>query len=758
MLGFDGQLLTRRTGAPGLMRIELRLLGRFAAVVQGSEPAVLAIAAPRLRAVLAYLAMQPAHAETRERLATLLWGDSTDRQARQSLRQALVALRRELGPHADALEIERETIGLVPARIAVDARELLALAERADAGAAARALELHRGEFLDGLELDVEPFAAWLRTERTRIAAAAARLFEAGAVAADAAGRGAEAITLAERLAALDPAREHAQRLVLRLTARHRGREAALARADALKIFLREQLDAPPESETAALIASIRAMPPSPAARTAPEAPAAEPAPIAPGPALPPAQASPPRRTLTLGRGALAAAIIGGLALAGIAYDRAGTVAPNTQPDRAADPSWRSPLIPGAGPDRKALASQGLHALVVLPFDGEGALAAQGDRLAGDVINALSRVPGMRVISRSTSRLFRDKPVDVAAVGAELGVRFVVEGSVRREGETLRIDVALTDAKTRLQVWTQRFERGKAESFAVQDDIARAIARHLHLEIMGEADRSVPPAAEKKPGAPEVQALLARGWGAMLQIAAAGTSSGADRYFEEALKRDPENVSALIGLGGYHVTVVAMFLVADTEPHLVQAESLLGRAIAKSPSSSMAHYFQGIVHKTRARPNEALASFARTVELNPSFSLAHAQIGHVLSRIGRLPEALEHIRYAIRLSPKDPNLALWSLFGGQIELERGDDTAALDWLRRAAALDPKSPFIEATLAAALALTGDKAGAAEHAAKTRALAPWLTTEKMAARLVGLSDQGGQPRRLLKGLKLAFDEPS
>ena len=394
---------------------------------------------------------------------------------------------------------------------------------------------------------------------------------------------------------------------------------------------------------------------------------------------------------------------------------------------------------------------------MVLPFDGEGALLAQGDRLAGDLINALARVPGMRVISRSTSRLFRDRPIDVAAIGGQLGVRFVVEGSVRQEGETLRIDVALTDAKTRLQVWTQRFERGKAASFAVQDEIARGIARHLHLEIIGEADRSAPPGAPK-PGAAEIRALLARGWGAMLQIAAAGTSSGADRYFEAVLKRDPENVSALIGLGGYHATVVAMFLVSEPEPHLAKAEALLKRAVEKSPSSSMAHYFQGVVHKTRARPQAALASFARTVELNPSFALAHAQIGHVLSRIGRLPEALEHIRYAIRLSPRDPNLALWSLFGGQIELERGNDAAALDWLRRAHALDAKNPFIPASLAAALTLTGDKAGAAEYAAKTRALAPWLTHDKMVERLVGLSTEEGKPRRLLQGLKKAFDGPS
>lgn len=739
------------------MRIELRLLGRFAAIVQGPQPAVLAIAAPRLRAVLAYLALQPARTETRERLATLLWGEGTDRQARQSLRQALVALRRELGPNAGALIVERETIGLAPDLVAVDAAELLALAERADAAAAGRALELYRGPLLDGLEIEAEPFSEWLRAERARIAAAAARLFETGAVVADAEGRGADAVALAERLAALDPAREDAQRLALRFVARHRGREAALARAEALKSLLREQLDAAPEPATAELIAAIRAMPPSALPRAGPptEQPAAPP-PLERMPEAAPDE-PPPRWRWTRGRGALAAAIVAGIALAGLAYNRGATVGPDPGADRAGDAAWRSPLIPGAGPDRTALARQGFHAVVVLPFDGEGALAAQGDRLAGDVIAALSRVPGLRVISRSTSRLFRDRPVDVAAIGAELGVRYVVEGTVRQEGDTLRIDVALTDAKSRLQLWTQRFERGRAASFAVQDDIARGIARHLHLEIIGEANRAAPP-SPPRPGAGEIQSLLARGWGAMLQIAAAGTSSGADRYFEEVLKRDPDNVSALIGLGGYHATVVAMFLVAEAEPHLAKAETLLKRAIEKSPDSSMAHYFQGVVHKSRGRPHEALAAFARTVELNPSFALAHAQIGHVLSRIGRLPEALEHIRYAIRLSPRDPNLALWSLFGGQIELERGDDAAALDWLRRAYALDPRNPFIPATLAAALALTGNAAGAAEYAAKTRALAPWLTHDKMVERVAGLSTAEGKPRRLMKGLKKAFDAPS
>src|SRR5688572_14419107 len=318
------------------MRVELRLLGRFAASVAGEEPAVLAIAAPRVRAVLAYLAMQPALTETRERLAALLWGDGSDKQARQSLRQCLMALRRELGAHADAVLIERETVGLAAAQVAIDARELLALAERPDEAGARSALALYRGEFLDGLELDVEPFGDWLRAERARIAAAAARLFEAGAAAADQGGRGAEAIAMAERLAALDPAQEHAQRLVLRLVARHRGREAALARADAVVAQLRAELDAPPEKATADLIASIRVMPSTPQAVPAPRAVefAAEPAPVALS-APPGVVAEKRRRNWPLLRAAAAAVLIGGIAVAAIAYDRTATVGTEGARERA---------------------------------------------------------------------------------------------------------------------------------------------------------------------------------------------------------------------------------------------------------------------------------------------------------------------------------------------------------------------------------------------------------------------------------------
>ena len=168
----------------------------------------------------------------------------------------------------------------------------------------------------------------------------------------------------------------------------------------------------------------------------------------------------------------------------------------------------------------------------------------------------------------------------------------------------------------------------------------------------------------------------------------------------------------------------------------------------------MPYYYLGTLDKARGQPREALKYFMKVIDLNPSYAPAYAQIGHVLSRLGRLDEAMEHVRYAIRLSPKDHGVGIWTLFGGEIALEQGRDDEALDWLTRAIELAPRSAFAHAALAAAYALKGDAASAAKQAAETRRLAPWLTVERMTARLVGPSEKGSEPRRLMQGLRLAF----
>jgi adenylate cyclase len=238
--------------------LHLRLLGRFEIQLAGSSSRAIEIPAQKHRAVLAYLAMRPDYAETRERLAALLWGDRTDAQARQSLRQCLLELKRGLGTLGErALIVEAQSIALDPRRVSVDARQLLHLAETEGADFVADLAALPSGPFLEGLQVDDEGFEQWTRIVRAdidlTIASLVRRLEQAHAGC-----EGSLAVKAAEQLVALNPVREDSQRLLLTILAHHRGREAALVRADALVAMLRSKLDAEPETETRDLIASIR--------------------------------------------------------------------------------------------------------------------------------------------------------------------------------------------------------------------------------------------------------------------------------------------------------------------------------------------------------------------------------------------------------------------------------------------------------------------------------------------------------------------
>jgi DNA-binding SARP family transcriptional activator len=229
--------------------ISLHLLGRFAAFPARTPDQPLTISSRKGRALLAYVAMQSEPTVTREQLATLLWGNRFDAQARQSLRQCLLSLRKQLGPVAPGLLVlDGELVCLKAQSFSTDVHEFAALAE--EAADPERALVLYRGEFLAGFSLDVEPFDDWVRGERARLTAIAARLLELQVQQSDEFGHGEQALRACERLLAIDRLREDWQCLALKLTARHRGRDPAIARANALIALLRSELDADPEPAT----------------------------------------------------------------------------------------------------------------------------------------------------------------------------------------------------------------------------------------------------------------------------------------------------------------------------------------------------------------------------------------------------------------------------------------------------------------------------------------------------------------------------
>ena len=439
-------------------------------------------------ALLAYLAMHPGRAIGRSILADLLWGDRTESQARQNLRQTLLSLRRDLGPGAaHALLVDDQSLMLRADAVEVDALAFLASADATDPAQRAQCLDQPWGPFLESFSTGAEVFDQWVVTERQRLDTIAIRTFAKLADRFDAAGDGERAIRALERLIAIDPADEERHRRLISLEARYRGRDAALARAKSLAALLARELDAEPEPATLALVDEIRASAPT---RLRPEDIRAPRDGAVAAPAPEPMQPPAPRwsRLRVAVASAVAALILVGIGF-GIYLQKPPTSDRNTAASQSADtqPSWRSPPLPSrAGSDAAAGQERGIVALAVLPFTarGDGEAASRfADMMSDDLINLLSRVPGLRVISRQTSEGYRGQRIDAAAIGAELGVRYLLEGNVQLRGSDLVLDVALINVATGQKIWSGHFDRKGVQQSKVADEIVNGIGRELHIEV-----------------------------------------------------------------------------------------------------------------------------------------------------------------------------------------------------------------------------------------------------------------------------------
>jgi TolB-like protein/DNA-binding SARP family transcriptional activator len=710
--------------------VHIRLLGGFAVTITGESGSVARIRSRKGCGLIAYLAMHSESRASRERLADLLWGDRFDDRARQNLRQCLVTVRTELEKRgANVFVLDHDTVGIRPELVTVDARDFITLAGSADLRDQERAINLYRGEFLADFTLGVDAFDDWSRGERARLAAAASRLLQLLAERADQLCMSEAAMDAVGRLVAIDPLREDWQRLALRLYARHRGRQAALAYARHLTKHLTSELGADPEPATVALIEGIHQGTIVPASAIAVQTWQIE-------------NKSPPTarqelsirggeeesgpssdlRTEDLGLGLfrrvvvrlspkLAVAILTALA----AVIVCGAIAL-----RALTYNW----TPSLALDSAALAAKGLHSVVVMPFTtGAGdnqSDQALTDQITDDLINDLTRGGALQVVSRATTHLYRGRPIDVAAIGSELGARYVVVGSIRSAGSRIEVSIELVEASTRIQVWATRIEREKSEREAAINDIAWGITRQLHIEVVMAEDRR--PSSGNSP-TPEIGELLAKGWSVVFRHNVTGTTAPAEEYFTNVLQRDPENLSATIGLAAHYVVSVSNLYVPNREPYLSRADALLAKAIDRNPRSSQAYYFLGILQKTRGESDAALRSFTVALDLSPSNAPAAGQIGSTLALLGRADEAMPFIQRAIRLSPQDPALGRWDMFGGQIEIELGHDAEAIEWLLDAIALNPRNVRARALLGAAYALVGNKTEAIRQVAEIKRLAAW-----------------------------------
>ena len=741
--------------------MRLRLLGRFGVAAPDEESTSIQLPTKKTGALLAYLGMSGDYAASREELTALLWGGCSDQQARQSLRQALALLRKELP--SDVLLTDTKIVRLDSPSWSIDAREFASFACSQTAEDLARAARSFTGDFLSGFILEEEAFEEWVSGQRTRLQHAAAQLCETFVRRPDLVVDPNQALAAIDQLIALDPLREDWHRLSIALYARYRGKNEALSRASNFAGLLQRDLGVAPERETRVMLESLR----SGDTAASVQVPSEEvqhgislsladgnPDAAANAPAISPVVV--PRWNFLARRldGMTAAA----LALAGILV-AAGTFASeslHTILRLGPTPSFQSVTALGAPPDpwrsptaaHEAQLPKGIIPIVVLPFASSGGTdePAQliADMLTDDLTNTLSRVPSFRVISRQTARSYQSQAIDVARLGTELQVRYVLEGSVRLQDDNLRVNVELINPATRLSVWSGRIERRGADRQGVRDEIVSRLARELQFEVL-------PIESQRLSNDFDADALAYRGWAALSQVNLEGYKD-ALVLFNKALERDPKNLSAQLGIGAYHARMGAQVLDTDPGGHRSEAERILRQVLVRDPESSQAHFYLALALNRLPTLPEALEHLERAIRIDPSDASAHAQIGNGLIRSGRVSQGLEHVRYAMLLSPRDPIMPVWLEFAGNAELELGDYREAITMFERSIAINPRYPRSWAGLVAAHALANQPTEARRFAVKLKTFAPNLENDDM-PRQFGRSENS----KLHEGLVLAFGSP-
>jgi tetratricopeptide (TPR) repeat protein len=341
---------------------------------------------------------------------------------------------------------------------------------------------------------------------------------------------------------------------------------------------------------------------------------------------------------------------------------------------------------------------------------------------------------------------FKGKPVDAKAIGKDLGVRYVLEGSVQPSGDRMRVNAQLIDAESGAHLWAEQFDTPRADLLQTQDEIIARLARAMEVQLTEvEAAR-----LKRTPPANSNAEDLA------LQCAAFAQKAGwigkeADAAYslcEQALAIDPNNVRALLNLGAKFQTLAQAGVSSNPKGDLARADELVSKAIALDPDWTWPHSIKGNILRFGGRNEEAVVEDERALALDPSNVMAASQLGFDYVSLGEFDKGLEYFDKAIRTSPYDPAAA--HFYGGKawadFALKRYDKS--IEQARQAIAINPTGgvQYIHSVLVAALALTGHDAEAREALQRYLALPSTGPLKTIAAFKAYYAAQGGGPARV------------
>jgi TolB-like protein/class 3 adenylate cyclase/Flp pilus assembly protein TadD len=353
---------------------------------------------------------------------------------------------------------------------------------------------------------------------------------------------------------------------------------------------------------------------------------------------------------------------------------------------------------------------------VVLPFanlsnDPDQQYFADG--ITEDLTTDLSRIPNMLVISRNSAFTYKDKPINAKQIGRELGVRYLLEGSVQRSGKQVRVNAQLIAADADAHLWAERFDGDMAELFALQNEITSRTAIALNLEVTNRE-------ATRPTDNPDALDYILRARAAMNKPRSPATLAESMGLVERALSLDPGSVEAKSLLVGMLVSRVLDFRSSSEEADVSRAEELAAEAVAEAPGSPVAHFANGEALRLRRRCAEAIPEYETVLAMNRNSVGAMAAIGRCKIWRGAMEDGIAALQQAIRLSPRDPGLWNWYFRIGEGHLLQSHVADAIVWLEKARNANPAPPYIHAFLAAAYALSGDAERATAELSEARQL--------------------------------------
>lgn len=569
-----------------MARIRLELFGGFhASHADGTE---ISLTARKGEALVAYLALNQLQRHTREKLAALLWGDRFEEQARHSLRQTVLAIRKALTDDDASMVIsEGEFLLLDGEAIEVDALEFHKLVREGSQASLTCAIEFYTGELLEGMTTRAANFDDWLLSERVRYRDMATNALTTLMRQQMEQNESEAAFAAAQKLLSIDPSNEDAHRLLMQLYDASGRRSAALRQYKSYVDTLRNEFDAEPDPQMVRLHAEIQARDKQ--------------------------------------RGSHQDSVLQG--------DTTAQTVPDVDQDNLSLPLPEKPSI------------------VVVPFkdltkdDSQQGLAYA---ITEGIATALSMVPVLTVSSPGSTPAFMGQDIQSYAPLKQRDNQYILEGSVQSFSDQVRISTRLTDVHSGNLVWGERFDRVIDDVFALQDEITLHIVASLEVKLTeSEHDQIF-----LSPGTKNLQAWLLVGQGVqLLQSLTRENTSRAQDYFDNAILLDPTYARAWGGLAWTHF-IEAWSRWSDTPAEsLVRAAELAEKALDLEPERPRTYSLLGIIRLAEGNHRDAVALGEKAIELNPNGAEVAAFFALTLTYAGDPERSISLANRAIYLNP-----------------------------------------------------------------------------------------------------------